>query len=46
MMFHVRPRKLIWIYMDTQNDGLEMATPFKYWPFLVSMSNFWGVSGL
>ena len=29
--------------MDTQDDGLENASPFEYghiWPFLVSMLNF------
>ena len=29
--------------MDTQNDGLEKVDPFKIWPFLVSMLDFWGV---
>ena len=24
--------------MDTQNDGLERVTPYKKWPFLVSMN--------
>ena len=28
--------------MDTQNDGLEKATPFKHGNFLVSMLDFWG----
>ncbi len=28
--------------MDTQNDGLEEVTPFKKWPFLVSMLVFFG----
>ena len=29
--------------MDTQNDGLEKATPFKHGNFLVSILDFWGV---
>ena len=29
--------------MDTQNDGLEMATPFKYGHFWYLFFNFWGV---
>ena len=31
--------------MDTQNDGLEILSPFERWPFLVAMLNFCGVSG-
>ncbi len=29
--------------MDTQNNGLEKATPFKHGNLLVSMLDFWGV---
>ena len=31
------------IKIDTQHDGLEKVTPFKYGHFLVSLLNFWGV---
>ena len=38
----LHPRKLSNMY--TQNDGLEEVTPFKIWPFLASMLDFWSVA--